>query len=92
MSNIADLGKLVKQKYPGTYDDLNDAVLGQLMKQKFPGSYDDFADSPNLPNLGMATGISGPLTPMQKAVNVARATIQMIPEAAGALLMKKMRL
>jgi hypothetical protein len=41
MPNIADLGKAVKQKYPGSYDDVPDAVLGNTIKQKYPKDYGD---------------------------------------------------
>ncbi|MEN6603013.1 MAG: hypothetical protein ABFD86_11420, partial [Bryobacteraceae bacterium] len=41
---IVDLGKKVKAKYPGAYDDMPDAELGRTVKGKYPGSYDDFAD------------------------------------------------
>src|SRR5574337_95629 len=44
MPTVEDLGKAVKAKYPGQYDDLADAELGQKVKGKFPGAYDDFAD------------------------------------------------
>ena len=43
---IVDLGKLVKSKYPGSYDDMADDQLGQMVKSKYPGSYDDFSDTP----------------------------------------------
>ena len=86
MNTVADLGKAVKAKYPGVYDDLGDAVLGSLMKQKFPGSYNDFSDTPEMPSMGTATGIRGPLTAKEQAVNAMRSAVQMIPEAAGALL------
>lgn len=48
---IIDLGKKVKAKYPGQYDDLPDAEVGRRVKAKFPGQYDDFADvqAPPLP-------------------------------------------
>lgn len=42
---IEDLGKKVKAKYPGQYDDLADGELGRRVKAKFPGAYDDFADA-----------------------------------------------
>lgn len=42
MPTISDLGKLVKSKHPGAYDDIPDADLGQRIKAKYPGSYDDF--------------------------------------------------
>jgi len=41
---IEDLGKKVKAKYPGQYDDLADADLGRKVKSKYPGDYDDFSD------------------------------------------------
>lgn len=44
---ISDLGQKVKAKYPGEYDDLDDAEVGRRVKAKFPGDYDDFADTPS---------------------------------------------
>jgi len=41
---IVDLGKRVKAKYPGQYDDLEDADVGRRVKAKYPGAYDDFTD------------------------------------------------
>src|SRR5215831_4427225 len=41
---VVDLGKRVKAKYPGQYDDLDDADLGRRVKAKYPGAYDDFTD------------------------------------------------
>jgi hypothetical protein len=46
MPTVTDLGRLVKQKYPGTYDDLGDDELGTLVQQKYPGAYDDFTAGP----------------------------------------------
>src|SRR3990167_2718570 len=46
MPNINDLGQKVKAKYPGTYDDLDDAEDGQRVKSKFPGAYNGFTDAP----------------------------------------------
>src|SRR4030095_5002646 len=43
---IVDLGKKAKAKYPGAYDDIDDAELGRKIKTKFPGQYDDFTDTP----------------------------------------------
>jgi hypothetical protein len=40
---VVDLGKAVKQKYAGAYDDLDDADLGRRVQAKFPGAYDDYA-------------------------------------------------
>ena len=47
-----DLGKLVKSKYPGQYDDLPDQEVGVRVKTKFPGSYDDFQDEKDTPQSG----------------------------------------
>ena len=40
---VEDLGKAVKSKYGGVYDDLGDAELGQRIQAKYPGAYDDYA-------------------------------------------------
>lgn len=42
MPTVADLGKLVKQKYP-QYGEMEDAALGRLVKTKFP-QYRNFDD------------------------------------------------
>ena len=42
MATVSDLGRLVKQKYPGAYDSIPDADLGVRVQQKHPGSYDSF--------------------------------------------------
>lgn len=44
MPDVAELGRKVKAKYPGVYDDLSDADVGVKVKAKFPGAYDDFTD------------------------------------------------
>ena len=41
---VEDLGKLVKTKYPGVYDSLNDADLGSKTKAKYPEAYGHFTD------------------------------------------------
>ncbi len=41
---VEDLGRLTKQKYPGSYDDLSDADLGRLVKRKYPGAYGEVVD------------------------------------------------
>lgn len=46
MATIEDLGRKVKAKYPGQYDDLPDMEVGRRVKAKFPGAYDDFTDAP----------------------------------------------
>lgn len=43
----ADLGIKVKQKYPGTYDDLSDDEVGQKVSEKYPGTYDDIVGTPS---------------------------------------------
>ncbi|MFZ2196862.1 MAG: hypothetical protein WAV13_03950 [Thermodesulfovibrionales bacterium] len=48
MATITDLGRQVKAKYPGAYDDMDDIAVGQAVKAKFPGSYDDFREGPEL--------------------------------------------
>ena len=45
MPDVSELGRRVKAKNPGAYDDLQDDELGRKVKAKYPGSYDDFADS-----------------------------------------------
>jgi len=45
MATVEELGKRVKAKYSGTYDDMSDRDLGVRVKSKFPGSYDDFEDT-----------------------------------------------
>lgn len=46
MATIIDLGRLVKAKYPGQYDDLSDYEVGQKVKGRYAGQYDDFVDAP----------------------------------------------
>ncbi|MCE5309641.1 MAG: hypothetical protein LLG20_18560 [Acidobacteriales bacterium] len=59
---IVDLGKKIKAKFPGQYDDLADDELGRRTKAKFPGSYDDFADTPKPPtSLSQKLGIENPI-------------------------------
>ncbi len=41
---VIDLGKKVKAKYPGQYDDLPDADVGRKVKAKYPSDYSDFSD------------------------------------------------
>jgi hypothetical protein len=44
--DVRELGRRVKAKYPGAYDDLTDEDLGRRVKAKYPGAYDDFTDTP----------------------------------------------
>lgn len=58
---VFDLGKKVKAKYPGQYDDLSDDEVGRKVKSKFPGDYDDFADaSPSIPGMEKFGGAAPP--------------------------------
>jgi polyhydroxyalkanoate synthesis regulator phasin len=41
MPDQKTLPELVRAKYPGAYDDLNDAQLDTMVRAKFPGAYDD---------------------------------------------------
>lgn len=53
IQTVEDLGKKLKAKYPGSYDDIADAELGSRLKAKHP-EYSDFADVPGsgaMPNL-----------------------------------------
>lgn len=43
MATIADLGRKVKEKYPGEYDDIPDQELGLRVRAKYP-EYSDFTD------------------------------------------------
>lgn len=45
MPDVRELGRKVKAKYPGVYNDLDDADLGRRVKAKYPGAYDDFTDA-----------------------------------------------
>lgn len=56
MKDVSELGRIVKNLYPGEYDDIPDDELGRIYKQQHPGQYDDFvevvpmvySESPNL--------------------------------------------
>lgn len=44
MKTISELGRKLKEKYPGAYDDLTDEEVGRRLQAKFPGAYDDFVE------------------------------------------------
>jgi hypothetical protein len=44
MPTVEDLGRKVKERHPGTYNDLSDAEVGRRVKNKHPGAYDDFVE------------------------------------------------
>jgi hypothetical protein len=61
---IFDLGKKVKAKYPGQYDDLADDEVGRRIKTKHPGAYDDFTDAPAVVGMEKLGGSApGPAKP-----------------------------
>jgi hypothetical protein len=43
MATVADLGKMVRAKYPDAYKDLSDEALGKAIQQKYPTAYKDFS-------------------------------------------------
>jgi hypothetical protein len=45
MKTTKDLGRQVKKKYPGQYNDLSDEEVGRLVKRKYPDAYDDYQDT-----------------------------------------------
>lgn len=47
MPTIAELGRRLKRKHPGAYDDLSDEEVGRRLKAQHPGAYDDFTDNPD---------------------------------------------
>lgn len=49
MPDVVNLGRRVKEKYPGLYDDLPDGEVGRRVKAKYPGAYDDFTDTAYTP-------------------------------------------
>lgn len=74
MPDVRELGRRVKAKYPGAYNDLDDGDLGRRVKAKYPGAYDDFTDTPAAqPTQGVfesfQTGVAGPL--LRNVVNTA---------------------
>jgi len=44
MKTVEELGRLVKEKYPGKYDDMSDAEVGRAVKARYP-QYSDYSDS-----------------------------------------------
>ena len=68
MPTIEDLGKKVKEKYPGQYDDLSDMDLGKKVKEKYPDAYKDFADKRPL--------FSGSTGPVAKQARVRKANLE----------------
>ena len=70
--DVRELGRRVKAKYPGAYDDLTDEDLGRRVKAKYPGAYDDFTDTP-------AAQLSPTPTPRKSAEEILGITPQPPP-------------
>ncbi len=79
---VLDLGQKVKAKYPGEYDDIEDAELGRRVKAKHP-EYADFADV-QLPGAlsQIGTSIGNAITGLAKT-GFAVSPLGMASEAAG---------
>lgn len=45
MPTLIDLGKKIRKKYPGEFDDLDDLELGRQIKAANPGKYDKYEES-----------------------------------------------
>ncbi len=58
MPTIEDLGKSVKAKYAGQYDDMEDGELGKLVKAKFPNDYADYHPTPRKDSLKGPEGVT----------------------------------
>jgi hypothetical protein len=56
MPTLQELGQLVKRKYPGAYDALDDRELARAVQAKYPGSYDDYKDAPTIAEQASAAG------------------------------------
>lgn len=80
---VEDLGKKVKVKYPGSYDDIPDAELGARVKTKHP-EYSDFAD---LPGSGSMPNLRGtPVGGIEGAAPIAgRFAAEQLPAAGAAI-------
>lgn len=68
--NYSDLGKRVKEKYPGTYDSIPDDELGSKTAQKHPEymkMIDTSAPEVNAPSRSLAGDISSIVTPPESA-------------------------
>jgi hypothetical protein len=63
MPSLEELGLLIKQKYPGSYDDADPADLARRVKAKFPGSYDQYTEPAPIPGTEK-TGLPGVPTMM----------------------------
>lgn len=93
MATVEDLGKKVKAKYPGQYDDLPDIEVGQKVKAKFPDSYGDFTDVTATPGRSIGEALlnapaealagvgAGVGSTVRGAYNLARTAVPAIPPA-----------
>jgi hypothetical protein len=62
MKTVIDLGREIKKKYPGKYDDMSDVELGRAIKAKYP-QYSDYEDVA----IGEWQHPSVPAVPVQRA-------------------------
>lgn len=70
MATVEELGKRVKAKYAGSYDDMSDRDLGVRVKSKFPGSYDDFEDAALNVSAPIVKPVSTPSKDFNRAISL----------------------
>lgn len=87
MPTIIDLGKKVKAKYPGTYDDLSDMELGKRVKAKYP-EYADFTDVTQSPQQKFAV----PQRPQDRSAKIASLKQQAATAKADADRIKEQKI
>jgi ribosomal protein L30E len=74
MPTVEDLGRRMKTKSGGAYDDLSDAEVGRMVKAKAPGKYDDFEDT------SLTVFEHGQLSSIQSSVSIPDNQIEKIKE------------
>ena len=79
MPTVEELGRRVKEKYPGSYDDLDDAAVGRLIKKKYPEAYQDFQD------------IETPALPMPSALQVHQRVMRMADDVTQGAMTRQGR-
>jgi hypothetical protein len=57
MPTVSDLGRQIKLRYPGEYDDLSDAEVGRRVKAKYP-EYGDYVDEALTPERHLPTPVT----------------------------------
>lgn len=72
MADITELGRRIKAKYPGQYDDLGERDLGLRVQKRYPGAYDDFTDAPeNLQRADASLSAATTIKPQSKPLATA---------------------